>query len=102
APDLGSNEEALQLLVEAIEKAGLTPGEDMALALDVAASELFGDGRYRLAGEGRELTPSEMVGVLADLCGKYPIVSIEDGCDEEDWDGWGELTASLGDRVQLV
>ncbi|HEX6418302.1 MAG TPA: phosphopyruvate hydratase [Acidimicrobiales bacterium] len=102
APDLGSNEEALRLLVEAIEKAGLTPGEDMALALDVAASELYGDGRYRLAGEGRELTPSEMVGVLADLCGKYPIVSIEDGCDEEDWDGWGELTASLGGRVQLV
>jgi enolase len=102
APDLGSNEEALALLVEAIEKAGLTPGDDVALALDVAASEFFADGRYRLAGEGRELSPGEMVGLLADLTGKYPIVSIEDGCDEEDWDGWAGLTAALGDRVQLV
>jgi enolase len=102
APDLRSNEEALALLVEAIEKAGLRPGDDVALALDVAASEFFADGRYRLAGEGRELSPGEMVGLLADLTGKYPIVSIEDGCDEEDWDGWAELTAALGDRVQLV
>ncbi|HET9610637.1 MAG TPA: phosphopyruvate hydratase [Acidimicrobiales bacterium] len=102
APDLGSNEEALALLVEAIEKAGLTPGDDVALALDVAASEFYADGRYRLAGEGRELSASEMVGLLADLTGKYPIVSIEDGCDEEDWDGWAALTATLGERVQLV
>jgi enolase len=102
APDLGSNEEALALLVEAIEKAGLTPGDDVALALDVAASEFYADGRYRLAGEGRELSAAEMVGLLADLTGKYPIVSIEDGCDEEDWDGWAELTAALGERVQLV
>jgi enolase len=102
APNLGSNEEALQLLVEAIEKAGLTPGDDVALALDVASTEFFADGRYTLAGEGRELDPAEMVGLLAELSGKYPIVSIEDGCGEEDWDGWAELTKSIGDRVQLV
>jgi enolase len=102
APDLGSNEEALQLLVEAIEKAGMTPGDDVALALDVAASEFFADGRYALAGEGRELSPSEMVGLLAELSGKYPIVSIEDGCGEEDWDGWAELTKRVGDRIQVV
>jgi enolase len=102
APNLGSNEEALQLLVEAIEKAGLTPGDDVALALDVASTEFFADGRYTLAGEGRELSPAEMVGLLAELSGKYPIVSIEDGCGEEDWDGWAELTKMLGDRVQLV
>jgi enolase len=102
APDLGSNEEALALLVEAIEKAGLTPGDDVALAMDVASTEFFAGGRYTLAGEGRELAPSEMVGFLAELCGRYPIVSIEDGCAEEDWDGWAELTKTLGDRVQLV
>ncbi|MFO7281686.1 MAG: phosphopyruvate hydratase [Thermoanaerobacterales bacterium] len=102
APDLGSNEEALQLLVEAIERARLTPGEDVALALDVASTELYSDGTYTLAGEARELKPAEMVGLLAELCGKYPIVSIEDGCAEEDWDGWAELTRTLGDRVQLV
>jgi enolase len=102
APNLGSNEEALQLLVEAIEGAGLTPGDDMALALDVASSEFFADGRYTLAGEGRELDPAEMVGLLGDLSGKYPIVSIEDGCGEDDWDGWAELTRAVGDRVQLV
>jgi enolase len=102
APDLGSNEEALALLVEAIEKAGLTPGDDMAMAMDVASTEFFAGGRYTLAAEGRELAPSEMVGFLAELCGRYPIVSIEDGCAEEDWDGWAELTKTLGDRVQLV
>jgi enolase len=102
APDLGSNEEALALLVEAIEKAGLTPGDDVALAMDVASTEFFAGGRYTLAGEGRELAPSEMVGFLAELCGRYPIVSIEDGCAEEDWDGWAELTKTLGDRIQLV
>jgi enolase len=102
APDLGSNEEALALLVEAVEGAGLTPGDDVALALDVASTEFYADGRYTLAGEGRELAPSEMVGLLAELGGKYPIVSIEDGCAEEDWDGWAELTKVLGDRVQLV
>jgi enolase len=102
APDLGTNEEALRLLVEAIERAGLAPGEDVALALDVAATELYGDGRYALAGEGRALAASEMVGMLAELCGKYPVVSIEDGCAEDDWDGWAELTKAVGDRVQLV
>jgi enolase len=102
APDLGSNEEALALLVEAIEKAGLTPGDDVALAMDVASTEFFADGTYALAADGRELAPSEMVKVLADLCDSYPIVSIEDGCGEEDWSGWAELTAAVGERVQLV
>ena len=103
APNLSSNEEAVQVLVEAIERAGFTPGDDIALALDVASTEFFADGSYTLAGEGdRVLTPSEMVGYLADLCDRYPIVSIEDGCAEEDWDGWAELTKTLGDRVQLV
>jgi enolase len=102
APNLGSNEEALALLVEAIERAGLTPGDDVALALDVASTEFFAEGKYRLDGEGRQLSPSEFVGFLGQLAGNYPIVSIEDGCAEEDWDGWSELTASLGGRVQLV
>ena len=102
APDLGSNEEAVQVLVEAIERAGFQPGDDIALALDVASSEFFADGRYSLAGEGRDLSPSDLVGLLADLCGRYPIVSVEDGCAEEDWDGWSELTKAVGDRVQLV
>ena len=102
APNLGSNEEALQLLVEAIEKTGLTPGDDMALTMDVASSEFFKDGNYVLAGEGRTLTPDEMAGYLAELAGRYPIVSIEDGMDEEDWDGWAALTNAIGDRVQLV
>jgi enolase len=102
APDLGSNEEALQVLVEAIEQAGFTPGDDVALALDVASSEFFADGHYTLASEGRRLSPAELVGLLAELAGKYPIVSIEDGCAEDDWDGWAELTKVLGDRVQLV
>jgi enolase len=102
APNLASNEEALQLLVEAIEGAGLTPGDDVALALDVASTEFFADARYALSGEGRELAPAEMVGLLEELCGKYPIVSVEDGCAEEDWAGWADLTKSLGGRVQLV
>src|SRR4029450_6934846 len=102
APDLASNEEALTLLVEAIERAGYVPGEQIALALAVASSEFPRDGRYELAGEKRELSPSEMVGLLSDLCGKYPIVSVEDGCAEEDWDGWAGLTRAVGDRVQLV
>ncbi len=102
APDLGTNEEAVQLLVEAIDRAGYQAGDDIALALDVAASEFFADGRYSLAGEGRDLSPSELVGLLAELCARYPILSVEDGCAEEDWDGWAELTKALGDRVQLV
>ena len=102
APNLGSNEEALQLLMEAIEKVGLRPGDDIALTMDVAASEFFKDGKYELAGEGRSLTPTEMAGYLTDLAEKYPIVSIEDGLDEEDWDGWATLTEKVGDRIQLV
>jgi enolase len=102
APDLGSNEEALQLLVEAIERAGLRPGDDMALAMDVASTEFYEDGSYVLAGEGRTLSPKEMADVLVDLCDRYPIVSIEDGMAEEDWEGWAAHTATLGDRVQLV
>ncbi|MEM8904161.1 MAG: phosphopyruvate hydratase [Actinomycetota bacterium] len=102
APNLGSNEEALQLLVEAIERAGLRPGDDMALATDVASTEFHEDGNYVLAGEGRTLSPQEMADLLVDLCDRYPIVSIEDGMAEEDWDGWALHTASLGDRVQLV
>ena len=102
APNLGSNEEALQLLMEAIEKAGFTPGEDISLTMDVAASEFFKDGKYELAGEGRSLTPSEMAGYLAELADKYPIVSIEDGLDEQDWDGWKELTDSVAGKIQLV
>ncbi|MGI9621629.1 MAG: phosphopyruvate hydratase [Acidimicrobiales bacterium] len=102
APNLGSNEEAVQLLVDAIERAGFTPGSDISLALDTASSEFFVDGVYRLAGEGKELSSPEMAAYLTDLTDKYPIVSIEDGMDEEDWDGWADLTDLIGDRVQLV
>jgi enolase len=102
APNLGSTEEAVQVLVDAIERAGFVPGDDVALALDVASTEFFADGIYKLAGEGRELSPAEMVGLLGELAGRFPIVSIEDGCAEEDWDGWAELTNAVGDRLQLV
>lgn len=102
APNLGSNEEAVQLLMEAIEAAGFKPGEEIALALDTASSEFFVDGKYVLAGEGRTLEPAEMAAYLTELSDKYPIVSIEDGMDEQDWDGWAALTQSIGDRVQLV
>jgi enolase len=102
APNLDSNEAALQLLVEAIERAGFIPGEQMALAMDTASTEFFSDGSYVLAGEGRTLSPTEMADVLGDLCDRYPIVSIEDGMAEEDWDGWAALTERVGDRVQLV
>jgi len=102
APDLGSNEEALELLVVAIEAAGLTPGDDMALALDVASTEFFADGLYHLGAEGRSLSSEEMVSYLAELCGRHPIVSVEDGLAEEDWEGWATLTTVLGDRIQLV
>jgi enolase len=102
APDLGSNEEAVQLLVDAIAQAGFTPGDDIALALDAASSEFYVDGHYRLAGEGRTLSSEEMADYLADLTGRYPIVSVEDGMHEEDWAGWKALTDRIGDRVQLV
>ncbi len=102
APNLGSNEEALQLLMEAIEKAGRTPGDEIALTMDVASTEFFADGVYRLAGEGRELSPEAMVEELAGLLDRYPIISIEDGMAEEDWDGWAALTEAIGDRCQLV
>jgi enolase len=102
APDLGSNEEALGMLVAGIEAAGLRAGEDVAIALDPATSELFEDGSYELEHEGRSLSPAELADYWADLAGRYPIVSIEDGMDEQDWDGWKALTERLGDRVQLV
>ena len=102
APDLESNEAALMLLMEAIEAAGFTPGSDISLAMDAASTEFFKEGQYVLAGENRSLSPADFAGYLADLCDRYPIVSIEDGMDEEDWDGWAALTSAVGDRVQLV
>lgn len=102
APDLPDNETAVKVLMEAIESTGRAPGRDLAIALDPATSEIFKDGRYVLAGEGRTLSPLEMVDYWADLCDRYPIVSIEDGMAEEDWDGWAALTAKLGNRIQLV
>ena len=102
APNLKSNEEAVQVLVEAIEAAGFTPGSDIAIALDPASSELFTDGKYVLASESRSLDSADMAAYYADLVERYPIVSIEDGMAEEDWDGWAEITRLIGDRVQLV
>ncbi len=102
APNLGSNEEALELLMFAIEKAGLTPGTDMALAMDVASSEFYSDGEYHLAGENRKLSSQGMVELLAGLIDRFPIVSIEDGMDEEDWDGWAAHTKESGESCQLV
>jgi len=102
APNLDSNEEAVRLLVEAIEEAGYSPGTDIALALDAASTEFFVDGSYVLAGEGRSLSSEAMASYLADLADRYPIVSIEDGMAEDDWDGWAALTGALGDTVQLV
>ncbi|HVR77236.1 MAG TPA: phosphopyruvate hydratase [Acidimicrobiia bacterium] len=100
APDLPSNESALELLVEAIKASGYKPGDEIALALDVAASEIHRDGRYHL--EGNELTSVELVDYLTDLVERYPLVSVEDGMDEADWQGWIDLTTRVGDRVQLV
>jgi enolase len=102
APDLSSNEDVLEVLLAGIERAGYRPGDDVAIALDPATSELFDDGAYRLEHAGQTLSSEEMAGVWSDLAGRYPIVSIEDGMDEEDWDGWRRLTDALGDRVQLV
>ncbi len=102
APNLAHNEEAVAVLVEAIEAAGRVPGEEVAIALDPATSELWRDGVYELAGEGRTLSGADLVEYWTDLCGRYPIVSLEDGMAEDDWDGWAALTAALGDRVQVV
>ncbi len=102
APNLPRNEDALVLLVAAIERAGYEPGTEIALALDVAATELYRDGSYVLAGEGTSFPGTAFADFLAGLCDRYPIVSIEDGMSEDDWDGWRELTARIGDRVQLV
>jgi enolase len=102
APNLPSNEEALKLLVEAITRAGYTPGTEIALALDAAATEFYEAGVYALNGEGRKFTSPEFADYLADLCARYPIVSVEDGMAEDDWDGWAALTERLGARVQLV
>jgi enolase len=102
APDLPQNEDAVRLLLEAIERAGRVPGDEIALALDPATSELWDDGSYVLAGEGRTLTSAELVDYWVELVDRYPIVSIEDGMAEEDWDGWAACTKALGDRVQLV
>ncbi|HSD81366.1 MAG TPA: phosphopyruvate hydratase, partial [Solirubrobacteraceae bacterium] len=102
APNLGSNEEALQMLVAGIEAAGYRPGDDVAIALDPAVSEIFEGGAYVLEHEGRSLSAEELAGYWAELCDRYPILSLEDGMDEEDWDGWRLLTERLGERVQLV
>ena len=102
APDLKSSHEALDFIMNATEKAGYRPGDDVMLALDCAATEYFRDGKYVLSGEGRTLTPQENIETLAALCDSYPILSIEDGCAEDDWDGWARLTERLGGRVQLV
>ncbi len=102
APDLDSNEAALQAVLAGVEAAGYRPGEDVVIALDPATSEVFADGSYVLEHEGRTLSPGEMASYWEDACSRYPIVSIEDGMDEEDWDGWRLLTEMLGARVQLV
>ncbi|MHB8662848.1 MAG: phosphopyruvate hydratase [Acidimicrobiales bacterium] len=102
APNLPSNEEAVRVLVEAITAAGYAPGEQVAIAMDAASTEFYRDGQYRLEGEGRSLSSAEFVAYLGGLVEKYPIVSIEDGMAEEDWDGWAALTGAIGDTVQLV
>ncbi|MHB1912648.1 MAG: phosphopyruvate hydratase [Acidimicrobiales bacterium] len=102
APDLAHNEDAVRILVEAIQSAGRVPGEEVAIALDPAASEFHRDGAYHLSGEGRVLSPDQMAAYWVDLCDRYPIVSIEDGMAEEDWEGWTTMTKSLGERIQLV
>ena len=102
APNLGSTTDALDFVLRSIEKAGYQPGDDVVLALDCAATEFFRDGAYRMDGEGRSLTPEEMADYLADLTQRYPILSIEDGMSEDDFEGWKLLTEAVGDRVQLV
>jgi enolase len=102
APNLPSTEAALKMLVEAIDKAGYKVGQDVYLGLDVASSEFYKDGKYDLEGERKKLTSAEFTDYLADLVNRYPIISIEDGCAEDDWEGWALLTHKLGSRVQLV
>jgi enolase len=102
APNLSTNEDAIRVLVEAIERAGYTPGDDIAIALDPAVSELYRDGAYHLTGEGKVMSSDELAAWWTRLVDTYPIVSIEDGMAEDDWDGWSALTSALGDRVQLV
>ncbi|MDB4866963.1 MAG: phosphopyruvate hydratase [Cohnella sp.] len=102
APNLGSNEEALSTIIEAIEKAGYKPGVDVFLGMDVASTEFYKDGKYHLEGEGKSYTSEEFVDLLAGWVAKYPIISIEDGCSEDDWEGWKLLTDKLGSKVQLV
>ncbi|WP_370049994.1 MULTISPECIES: phosphopyruvate hydratase [Salipiger] len=102
APELGGTREALDFILKSIEKAGYKPGEDIYLALDAASTEYFKDGKYEMTGEGLSLSPAENVDYLAKLCADYPIISIEDGCAEDDWEGWKLLTEKLGDSVQLV
>ncbi|SIT11178.1 phosphopyruvate hydratase [Paracoccus saliphilus] len=102
APNLSGTRDALDFILKAIEKAGYKPGDDIMLALDCASTEYFKNGKYEFSGEGKSLTPAENVDYLAALCGDYPILSIEDGCAEDDWDGWKLLTDKLGDTVQLV
>jgi enolase len=102
APDLTSNEAALAVLIEGIEAAGYRPGEDVAIALDPATSEIYDDGSYVLEHEGRSLSAQEMAAYWADISSRYPVLSIEDGMDEEDWEGWKALTEAIGERVQLV
>ena len=102
APELGSTRDALDFILKSIEKAGYTPGEDIMLALDCAATEYFKDGKYEMKGEGKSLTSDENVAYLQALVTDYPIISIEDGMSEDDWDGWAMLTEVLGDKVQLV
>jgi len=102
APDLKTNEDAIKYIIKAIETAGYKPGKDIFIALDPASTEFFEKGKYNLKGEGKVLTPDEMVDYYAGLIEKYPIISIEDGMAEEDWDGWKKLTEKVGDKVQLV
>ncbi len=102
APNLKSNEEAIQVIIEAIEKAGYKPGKEIFIALDPASSEIFENGKYNLKGEGKVLTPEQMADFYVDLVNKYPIISIEDGMAEEDWEGWRIITEKLGGKIQLV
>ncbi|MDQ6883241.1 MAG: phosphopyruvate hydratase [Candidatus Dormibacteraeota bacterium] len=102
APELAANEEAMTLLVEAIQRSGHSPGEEVFIALDPAASELYQDGRYRLAGEGRSLSTTELIDLWEGWARRYPVISLEDGLAEDDWEGWAALTKRLGDRLQLV